>query len=323
MTHDITVDGVNRNKPFKAHSVSWSCSVEQMSDSAMFKVPGITRLRKEGDTYEHVPTGLIFQEGMKVTVACGYDGANSPRFKGFIRRVNFTIPLEIECEGYSYQLRKKLDFTKNYKNTTVRDILNDVVAGTDIMLSKSIPAIKIEKAVFENVTGLQVLEWLKEKCLLTVYFYYNELYCGMEQLNPKTNAAFRLGWNVVKDNELKFNDKKEFAEVRIQVGSRKKNGEREKAYAGKKDGQVKKMRSAIKDPATLARIAEQKRKELVNRGYEGSITGFLNPFVEPGMSIDITDAKYPERTGKYFVTGIDGEFGRSGGRQKIKIGNTL
>lgn len=323
MTHDITVEGVNRNNPFKANAVNWSCSVDQMRDRAVFKVPAITRLRKEGDLYENVATGLIFQEGMKVTVAAGYDGNNDVRFKGFVSRVNFTIPLEIECEGYSYQLRKKLDFTKNYKNTTVRAILSDVVAGTDVALSDDIPNIPIEKAVFENVTALQVLEWLKDKCLLTVYFNYNELYCGMEQLDPKGNAKFRLGWNVVKDNELKFNDQKEFADVRIQVGSRKKNGERERAFSGKKDGQVKRLRSAIKDQATLARIADQKKTELVNRGYEGSITTFLHPFVEQGMSVDITDAKYPERTGKYFVSGVEGDFSRSGGRQKVKIGNTL
>jgi hypothetical protein len=323
MTHDITVEGVNRNNPFKANAVKWSRSIEQISDSASVKVPALTRLRHEGDTYENVATGLIFKEGMKVTVAAGYDGENEIRFKGFIRRINYTLPLEIECEGYSYPLRKKLDFTKHYKNTTVRKILADVVAGTDIVLSTSIPEIPIEKVVFENVTGIQVLEWLKEKCLLTVYFNFNELYCGMEQLDPKASASFRLGWNVVKDNELKFNDQKEFADVRIQVGARKKNGQRENAFSGKKDGQVKKLRSAIKDKATLDRIAEQKRNELVNRGYEGSITAFLNPFVEPGMAIDITDAKYPERTGKYFVSGVDGDFSRSGGRQKIKIGNTL
>jgi hypothetical protein len=323
MTHDIVVTGVNLDKPFKANAMKWSRSVENFSDSASIKVPGITRLRKNGDTYERVQTGLLFKEGMKVSVAAGYDGDNDVRFKGFIRRVNFTIPLEIECEGYSYQLRKKLDFTKSYKNTTVKKILTDLVEGTDIVLSNQIPEIPLEKAVFENVTGIQVLEWLHEKCLLTVYFNFETLYCGLQQVVPAESKKFRLNWNVIKDSELKFNDQKEFAEVRIQVGARKKNGERERAFSGKKDGQVKKYRSAIKDPVALARIAEQKKSELVNRGYEGSITTFLKPFVQPGMAVLIDDAKYPERTGKYFVSGVDGEFSMSGGRQKVKIGNSL
>jgi hypothetical protein len=324
MTHDIIVTGVNGDKPFGGHLMKWNRSIENFSDSASFKVPGITRLRKEGDAYERVQTGLLFKEGMKVELKAGYNGENDLRFMGFIRRVNFTLPLEVECEGYSYQLRKKLNFTKNYKDVSVRDILNDLVQDTDIVLSDAIPDVPIRKAVFKSVTGIQVLDWLKSKCLLTVYFNFNTLYVGAMQVEAKTVKSFRLGWNVIKDNELKFDDTKEFADVRIQLSTRKDDGQYEKAYfGGKLDGQVKKMYSIIDDASTLKKIAEQKRTELVNRGYEGSITTFLSPFVEPGMAVQLDDAKYPERTGKYFVSGVAGEFSTSGGRQVIKLGNSL
>lgn len=323
LTHDIAVEGLNGGKPFKVNSMKWKRSVENYSDTATFKVPGITTLKKYGDNYDRVQTGLLFKEGMKVSINAGYDGENDLCFKGFIRRINYTLPLEVECEGYSYQLRKKLDFTKNYLNTTAKKILTDLVKGTDIKLSDEIPNIPIDKAVFESVTGVQVLEWLHDKCLLTIYFTFDTLYCGMLQIEPNESKKFRLGWNVIKDSELKFNDQKEFADVRIQVGARKTNGQRERAYTGKRDGQVKRLRSAIRDQATLQKIAEQKRKELVNRGYEGSITAFLKPFVAPGMAVEIDDAKYPERTGKYFVTAVDGSFETGGGRQTIKIGNSL
>jgi hypothetical protein len=280
-------------------------------------------LKKEGDNYERVQTGLQFKEGMKVEVMAGYDGKNDLRFKGFISRLNYTIPLEVECEGYSYQLRKKLDFSKSYKLTFVQKILLDLIAGTEIKLSPEIPVIPIDKATFINVTGIQVLEWLKEKCLLTVYFNHDVLYVGMQQIVPKITKKFRLGWNVIKDNELRFNDKKEFADVRIQVGSRKKDGTKEKSFAGRTDGQVKKYKSALKNPATLKAIAQEKKNEIVNRGYEGAIGTFLQPFVQPGMAALIDDKKYKERTGKYFITGVEFDFSTSGGRQKIKLGNSL
>jgi hypothetical protein len=310
-------------KPVKPNALKWNCSVDNISDSASIKLPAISMLKTQGDTYERVQTGLQFKEGMKVELNIGYDGENDLRFKGFISRINFTIPLEIECEGYSYQLRKKLDFSKSYKNTTVKKILADLISGTDIKLSAAIPDIPLEKATFINVTGIQVLEWLKEKCLLTVYFNFDELYCGMQQLEAKTTVKFRLGWNVIKDTELKFSEKKEFADVRIQVDSRKKDGKKEKAFIGKKDGQMKKYKSILKDQAVLAAIAKEKRNLIINRGYEGSITGFLKPFMMPGNAALIDDTKYPERTGKYFVTGIEGEYSSNGGRQKIKIGNSL
>jgi hypothetical protein len=320
MTCDITIGSF---KPVKPHAVKASLSVDNYCDNCVIKLPAITRLKKEGDSYERVQTGLQFQEGMKVTVMAGYDGQNDLRFKGFINRVNFTIPLEVECEGYSYQLRKKLDFSKSYKNTTVKSILQDLISGTDIKLSTEIPNIPIEKATFVNVTGIQVLEWMKEKCLLTVYFNYDVLYVGMQQIVPKETKKFRLGWNVIKDNELRFNDKKEFAEVRIQIGSRKKDGTKEKAFVGKKDGQVKKFKSVLKDKNILAAIAQEKKNEVVNRGYEGAITTFLKPFVQPGMAASIEDKKYTERSGRYFINSVDFDFSTSGGRQKIKLGNSL
>jgi hypothetical protein len=320
MTCDIKIGTF---KPVKPNAVKWSRSVEDFSDSSTIKLPAISMLKKQGDTYERVQTGLQLTEGMNVEVHAGYDGANDLQFKGFIRRVNFTIPLEIECEGYSYQLRKKLDFSKSYRDTTVKKILEDLIQGTDIKLSPFIPSIPLEKATFVNCTGIQVLEWLKQKCLLTVYFNFDVLYVGMMQLEPKVTKKFRLGWNVIKDSELRFNDKKEFAEVRIQVGTRSKDGKKEKAFVGKKDGQVKKFKSVIKDKSILASIAQEKRNEVLNRGYEGSITAFLKPFVEPGMAVQIDDAKYPERKGKYFASAVDGESSKSGGRQRIKISNSL
>jgi len=320
MTHNIKIGTF---KPIPPNAVKWNRSVDNFSDSCTIKIPAIAMLKKAGDTYERVQTGLQFKEAMTALVEVGYDGNNDQVFKGFIRRINYTTPLELECEGYSYQLRKKLDFSKAYKDTTIRAILEDVVSGTDIKLSKDIPNIPIDKATFINVTALQVLEWMKEKCLLTVYFNFETLYVGLQQLEAKNMKKFTLGWNVIKDNELKFNDQKEFADVRIQVGTRKKTGEKQSAIVGKKDGQVKRYRTIIKDQAALASIATQKRNEILNRGYEGAITAFLKPHVEPGMAAQIDDKRYPERKGKYFIEGVEGDFSTSGGRQKIKIGNSL
>lgn len=280
-------------------------------------------LKKNGDEYDRIETGKKLTEGMKVEIKTGYNGLNLTRFKGFIRRINYTVPLALDCEGYSYQLRKILDFTKAYKNTTVRLILEDLTKGTDIKLSDSIPNIPIDKATFKNVTGIQVLEWFKEKCLLTVYFNFDTLYVGALALEPKASQTFRLGWNVIKDSDLKFNDDKEFVDVRLTIESRAKNGIKQKEYAGNVGSQEKVYRTSIKDKKTQQDIATRLRLEVVNRGYEGSITAFLMPYVVPGDTAIIDDTKYPQRVGRYFITGVQGSFDRSGGRQKIKIGNKL
>lgn len=313
-------------KPIKATALTWKRSIRNYTDIATIKLPSICMLKKQGDQYEgdRVETGLQFAEGMPVEIHAGYNGQNKTRFKGFISRINYNIPLELECEGYSYLLRKKTGINKSYSNTTVKQIATDLIEGTSIKLSDDIPNIPIPKVVFRNANGIQVLEFLKEKCLLTVYFDFDVLYIGLLQTNPKQVVKFRLGWNVIKDSELKFSANREFADVRIKLVNRQNDGTKLTSFYGPEDGNVvEKKISLIDDDTTLRAIAEQERNRVVNRGYEGGITAFLEPIVSPGDAAQLDDKKYPARAGKYFVEEVEGSFSVSGGRQKIKIGNSL
>jgi hypothetical protein len=311
-------------KPVPPNSVKWVRSIDNYSDTCTIRIPAICRLQTSGDHYEMVPTAQAFKEGDPVEVWAGYDNKNYLRFKGFIRRVNFSIPLELECEGFSYQLRKMEGYTKSYAQTTVKQLLKDLIVGTSIRLSDKIPDIPLKNIYFKNVRGTDVLEYLKDKCLLTLHFNYDELYCGLRMTDIKGTVRHRIGWNVVKDSELKFERNRELAKVNIRVEKRIINGHKKKAVRGVKDGSEKILKIRhLEDEKFLAQIAEQKRQELLFRGYEGNITGFLVPYVEPGMATRIDDLKYPERTGSYFIERVDGEFSSSGGRQKITIGALL
>jgi hypothetical protein len=211
---------------------------------------------------------------------------------------------------------------KSYVNTTVREILQDVVYGTDIKLSDEIPVIPIATVWFKNFTKLQVLEYFKEKCLLTIYFDFDVLYCGIRAGKLKKNVKHRLNWNVIKDDSLLFNADKGFATVNIEVRNRSQSGQHRKgASAVQTPGNVKtKNVSLINDEKTLSDIAAEQKKILNNRGYSGSITAFLHPYAEPGMSTTIIDKQYKERNGKYFIESVSGSFGPEGGRQTIGIG---
>src|SRR5665213_236632 len=90
-------------KPFSPSSLTWKRSIDSYSDSAMIKIPAVCHLGKDRN-YNLVDTASQFAEGMKVQINAGYDDNNDLRFIGFIKRINYTIPLELECEGYAYQL---------------------------------------------------------------------------------------------------------------------------------------------------------------------------------------------------------------------------
>lgn len=324
MTSTVTVKGIKNT--IKPNAISWKRSVTDYSDTATIKLPAVAMLKTKGDAYQRIETGLQFQEGMEITIACGYDGINPVRFKGFIRQIKPNVPLEIECEGYSYLLRKKLSFNKSYKaGTKMKTVLNDLIHGTPITLSKAIPDVTIESPVnFSGKTGIQVLDWFKEQMLMTVYFNFGELYVGLKYTNFKETIKLRLGWNVVEDNDLKFNPKKKSSEVNISLSAKQKDGSTQYADPKSKGGEGRQVKMKVRlDNATLKKLQEDQKQKQLNRGYEGSLTAFLVPFAEPAMAVQIDDPKYPARAGKYFIEGVEGEYGSGGGRQKIKIEASL
>lgn len=324
MTANVTIGNF---KPIKPSSLKWRRSIDNYSDSALIVIPAICRLKSKGQPYQYVETAQQFTEGMKVQIDAGYDGNNITRFKGFVKRINFTIPLEIECEGYSYQLRKKLDISKSWPaGTKLKDILAFLVGGTDIKLSDAIPDITVESAVtLSHANGTQALDMIKEKMLQTIYFTDDILYVGLRETKPIGDVKFQLGWNVVKDNGLKFNTDREFSDVKIVLRSRNKDGTFRAAIHDSKftATKVKQIRVQLTQDY-MDKMAADYKKTLVNVGYEGMITAFLIPYSEPGMSASLKSKRYPERNGSYFIEAVDGEFSpHAGGRQHIKIGNLL
>jgi hypothetical protein len=316
MTSLVKIEG---KKPFVPTSLKWRSSVVNYINTASVFVPAKCVYRGQ-KTF----TGKVISEGSKIEIYAGYNRKNTLRFKGFVSRVNFSIPIEIECEGYSYQLPKGHDFTKSYKNTTVKSILSDLITGTDIVLSDDIPDIPIDKVEFIKTTGKDVLEWLKTKCLLTVYFINEVLYVGLQQVETTKEVKLSLGWNTADDKKLKFNDEHELADVRIELNARKKDGSKVKTSVGKTSSHTKTFKTFINNKAAQQKIAEQKRKELITEGYEGEVKAFLVPHANPGETIVITDKQYTERTGKYFCSSVVGQYSKSaGGKQTISVGHQV
>jgi hypothetical protein len=332
MTSFITVEGFKNI--IKPTEIKWKKSITDYSDTATIKLPAIAMLKKEGGEYERVETGLKFEEGLQINIFCGYNGENYLRFKGFIRQIKPNNPLEIECEGYSYKIRKIKAFNKSYKaGTEIKTILNDLINAIPLAeyeevpvgLSKATHNGKIESPVnFSGKTGIEVLDWFKEKMLMTVYFNSADLYVGLRFNNYKDTIKLRLGWNVVDDNELKYTPKKGLTKTNLSLSAKQKDGSTTYADPKSKEKGGKQIKMDIRvDSATLKKIQEDQQQIQSGRGYEGSLTAFLVPFAEPAMAVEIEDKKYPARSGKYFIEGIEGEYSAKGGRQKIKISASL
>ena len=318
---DIKVEGY---KAFSPSSAKWRSHVDDYASTGSFIVPAICALKTTQSIEYNLQTGMRFKEGQKVTISAGYDGVKKLRFSGFIARVNYSVPLNVELEGYSYQLRKKTGIKNSYKNTTVKNLLSDIIKGTDIKLSSKIPEIALSNIQFNGASGTDVLNWLKDKCLLTVFFQDNVLYVGLRDTFTISSAKFRINWNVIKANDLKFEDKTT-ATIQYNIEYRQKDGKMHKVTVGTNNAlnTVTQKISSIQDDSLIQKIAKQNLSLKQYAGYEGKMEAFAEPMIASGETAVIMDKTYPDRTGNYFVDGVEGEISRRGGRQIILIGHKL
>lgn len=319
LTSSITIGNYKNIKPNK---VTWKTDVGNFVDTCTITLPRRTHMINENpDKTLDLEGRKIYQfkEGDKVEVLLGYNNKNEKRFSGFIRRVKMGIPVELECEGYASQLYDII-FNKTYSIVTVKQLLKDLTAGTDIKLSNEIPEIPLKNIRFKNATGIQILEYLKKEVSLAVYFNFDELFVGTVFGKVQKRINVKIGWNTVKDDDFQ----KRKVDKNLKIVVREKNAK----------GEVKRTKSDLKkydnekDVKIKADIPANFLKEIVNRlqtqedykGYEGNIQLFLVPYANKGMVIELNGGMYPEKTGDYFIQSVQGEFGMSGGRQTVQLG---
>lgn len=325
LTSDISIED---NKDVKASKITWKSEVGSFIDSCTIELPRISYLKnkieqqtqdldKERESSQK--TDYAFKEGDKVSVFLGYNKDNKKRFQGFIKRVNMGIPVRLECEGYGYQLYDVI-FDKSYPSVTVRKLLEDLTVRTNIVLSKEIPDIPLKNVRFKNVSGIKVLEWLKDECKLAVYFNANEIFVGTLYGKVQNKVKVRVGWNTVKDDD--FKQKEVDKNTKIVIKEKNDKGVVNTTKSDQKKGSHEKsLKVKAGIPAQfLKQIANRLQTKENYKGYEGSITLFLEPYAIKGMVLELDGGMYPDKTGQYFIESVSGEFGASGGRQTVTLG---
>lgn len=336
---DISIGPYRKVKP---HSVTIEKSMLQYVDKATITVPITSRIIRNGEVITATAeTAKVFQEGDKVLIKLGYNAKLKTEFEGFVSRINFKTPLEIECEGFSYLLRKKT-YLKTFKNVQLIDVLKFLVDGTVIILdTKNIPSFVIEKMVLSNHSGTEALEQIKKisNNTIRIFFTGNLMYAGLAYLKTKFDVKYRLGWNVIKDGNLKLREAKN-QDVQVHFIGERKDGTNVKVIAGNKSktknniikttgaagttGEVKVIKThAVTDEDTLKAMADAKLKQLAFDGYEGKITAFGIPFCEPGCKVILEDIKFKERSGNYICESVEVKYDRSGFRRINNIGAKL
>lgn len=316
-----TIRGVN--------DVTIQENIHEYANKCTIKLPPSITLKYSTSQPDQpgVQTAAQFKRGEKVIVKLGYSGQLRQEFVGFVSRINRTTPVEIECEGYSWQLRNKKNIKKSWKTTTTKDVLQYLIQGTDIVLHDKIPAIPLKNLAIFNASGTEVLDYLIDllKGTCTAFFIDNVLFFGLTYTDiTEQTVKYQQGKNVISDDSLKYHQADDVT-VKIEFKHKATDGtEAKKTSVGLNGGLVKtETVSAVDDQGWLNKMAQAKLQQETFDGYEGEITAFLIPYCRTGYRINYTSAKYPEKNGNYFCEGLTINFGLSGARRIPQLGLKL
>jgi len=316
-------------------------SIHSITDTCNIKIPASARLRTKNDlitdSVEFVETSKQFKPGDKVVVQLGYNGNYNQEFVGFVRKLNFTVPLEVECEGYVYQLRQPLP-SKVFNNVDYRVIVKYIIQGTDIVLSPEMSTIQsfpVDNFRINAITGAQALEDLQKhlKNTLIMFFVDNKLYVGLDDLYnngpghyiDKTNTVkYLIDWNTIKSNDLKMVDPGNIT-IKVTVGNGKKDGTVQMIVGGDKTSthEQKLTVNIASDPTLLASIANIHANQQKYLGYEGKVTAFGLPFCQHSWKIIFTSKRYKELEGSYLCDAIEVRYNMSGFRRIPSLGHKI
>ena len=323
MTSDIRIEMKDgRTAQVKPAAVRWKSDAKQLFETCVIELPLYPYLKSNTEATD-IYSGekeCAFAVGGRVNVKVGYDGDNNEVFDGFVAAINYGERLELTCEGWAY-LFKGTIFTKSYRTVELKKLLADLTEGTGIELSAAIPGLKIKNATFNNIKGIDVLEWLKKELLCSVVFRGRNLYAGASLFGEQMpHQKLRLGWNVVKDD----NFKKQPTKADIQINIVAKDSKGKSCCAVKPDKRFKSIKTVRVKPGLdagyLKKVVARLQHEANTEGrQEGKLTCFLVPYFIVGMVAEVSDSRYPERNGSYFVQAVEGSFTTSGGRQVLTL----
>lgn len=292
-------------------------SVYSLAATAVIKVPVTAVLKQAGKPATYIETARSIKVGDKVVIRLGYNNQMNTEFTGYVKRLNYTVPLEIECEDEYYKTRD-VNCVFSKKETSLKQCLNDVLPAVRIGYCTSLT---LKNFIINNKPGSWVLGLLKKEYGLSVFFdMEGKLYAGRPTDFTGDTVKYRLRYNVIRDMDLKY-QKAEDIRLKVKAVCYSKDGAKIEGEIGEEGGEQKTLYYYdVKNAAELKELATLELKRYSYDGYRGKIETFLVPFAAPCMIAALDDPDYPERSGNYLIESVDVSFGTDGARRTVELG---
>jgi hypothetical protein len=273
----------------------------------------------------------VIKRGGKVTVRLGYDNDLRTEYVGYVKAIKPNAPMVIECEDALYLTRRDIP-SKVFQNTTAEEVAKYVVDELNKQLSKDLQlsfkssanGFQFRTFTIHQAQGFEVLDELRQQTGLAIFARENTLHLHPQfGYNAGQEVIYDFGQNLEDGSSLEYTLAEQY-KVLVKVVGKDAKGKKVEAEAGEKGGDVRTLnRPGISDYNTLAKVAKEVLKQTQYEGYRGAVRGWLQPYCEVGYSAKIKDRGYPEREGKYYVTGVQTLFSSQGGIRTVSLGLKL
>lgn len=313
MRYDIQV---GQYKVGMLERVEINRSVESLADKAVITLPA-----SEYNAALDVESKI--KRGDKVVIKLGYEETGIiEEFTGWVQRVGTDNgAVTIECEDDLFKFRVGL---KNQQKTdiTLAELLKLVVDGVGGGYKvDSSYSWKYDKFTINSATGYDVLKKVQEESGADIYIQDKVLHVHAPGQNIGQERIYDFARNVQSCNlQYKRADERK---VQVVVKAVLPDGKVKERHYGPTGGDKVEVKCATSDDESMKLRGESERKRFTFDGYEGNITTWLVPYVQPSDTANLYDEEYKFKNGRYFVRAVKTEFSSSGGARQIELGYRL
>ncbi len=311
-------------------------SIHSIVETATIKIPSIATIITKGKKVrERITTADQFKEGDKVTIKLGYNGDLKTEFQGFVNKRKMGLPFEIECEGASWLLRKNKPEMK-VQPKTIKDLIatavSNVTGGHKIDIECDVD-IDLSNISLNSPTGFEIVNYIS-KCtdnnVICFFIGHNKLWCGLlysnlasgKKLPDTETVTYKVRYNTLPLDRL-VPHSTEGKTGSVEYSRRLTNGSKithVSTGVSENEGRHVMLLNHIKDVTGLKLLADEWVCKNGYKGYEGSLTGFLQPYARPGHCAVVNNAHTPGLNGTYFIESTEVTFGTEGARRKVELG---
>lgn len=297
MNFDITI---GKYRLAALEKVAIKCSVENLADTADITLPGTLFNRA-------LKVEQKIAEGDAVRIRLGYDRILRDEFSGYVSEIaTDNDSVRIHCEDELYKFRKDLK-DRVLKSVTVKTLLTSVAEEVGKYEVACDYDFTYDNFTIHAATGYDVLRKVQSETKANIYLRGKTLHVHPQYAQIGEKVIYDFAVNIEK-SDLKYRDasKRKFLAVVEGTDAKGKTIRIERGTTGGDKFTLK--LPGVSDRKSLEQRADEELKVRAYTGYEGSFTGWLEPYVEPTWLAEIRDTEYEYKNGSYYVLGVETTF---------------